>query len=201
MLVIKMKLFKNLLFGALFALSVPAQAFQLYANVPPSAGGGGFAPTDLSNLTLWLDASDTSTLYQNTLCTTAVSSDGDPVGCWQDKSGNSRHVVQAIAGNKLTYKTSIQNGLSILRGDGTADRLQSAAVDYDALVGSQAVSVFYVINHDSTDGNCAVVGHGAGSSNRLTIYHSLGGTSYFEGFDSTGGRLSFTTPADFLMNF
>lgn len=92
---------------------------QVYsAVVAAAAGGGGFAPTDISGCVLWLDASDVTSLYTDDAGTTPVSADGDAIGRWSDKSGEAHHVTQATAGNKPTYKTGVQNGLSVIRGDG-----------------------------------------------------------------------------------
>ncbi|PQJ37888.1 hypothetical protein BTO00_22660, partial [Vibrio campbellii] len=44
-----------------------------------------------NDLELWLDVNDQSTLFTDTGCTIPASN-GDEVGCWQDKSGNDRHV-------------------------------------------------------------------------------------------------------------
>ena len=65
------------------------------------------------NLTLWLDASDSATLYQNTACTARVSASGQSVACWKDKSGSGNHVVKTTGlGNAPTFNASLQlNGL------------------------------------------------------------------------------------------
>ena len=46
---------------------------------------------------LWLDASDWSTLFQNSSATTPVTANGDAIGSWRDKSGNARHFTQSGA--------------------------------------------------------------------------------------------------------
>ena len=45
-------------------------------------------PTDIAGLQLWLDASDSTTLFQNSDGTTPAIADSDPIGYWGDKSGN-----------------------------------------------------------------------------------------------------------------
>lgn len=80
----------------------------------------GFKPSDLSGLRLWLESDDTTTLYQTSGCVTS-SSQGEPVGCWTDKSGNSNNAVQLISGNRPIYNNSNFNGLAGLSFDGAGD--------------------------------------------------------------------------------
>lgn len=81
-----------------------------------------FTPLDIVDLQLWLDGSDITTLYTDSAMTTPVTSDDDVVGAWKDKSGNGYHATQTVTANKPLYKTTVQNGLSIIRFDGN-DRL------------------------------------------------------------------------------
>ena len=69
-------------------------------------GIGGFSPPDIAGLELWYNQSDISTLWQDSGRTTAVTAPGDPVGAWDDKSGNGGHALQSIGGDKPTYQTS-----------------------------------------------------------------------------------------------
>ena len=89
-------------------------------------GGGGFSPLDIDGLTLWLDGSDITTLYQDNAKTTPVTADGQVVGAMADKSLNGRDVLQATAINKPLYKAAIQNGLSVVRFDGANDYLKAS---------------------------------------------------------------------------
>ena len=82
-----------------------------------------FTPTSISGLQLWLDASDSSTLYQNSNGTTAATADGDPVGYWADKSGNGRHATQSDGTKKAALKVSNQNGRNVNYFDGVNDNL------------------------------------------------------------------------------
>lgn len=93
----------------------------------PSAGG--WSPSDVSNLEVWLDAGTITGL-----------SDGDAVTTWTDLSGNSNSPTQATASKKPLYKTSIINGLPVVRGDGSDDYLQ---VTFGAAL-SQPNTVFVV---------------------------------------------------------
>jgi hypothetical protein len=91
----------------------------------PATPKGAFSPASIGNLQLWLDASDASTLFQNSNGTTAASADGDPVGYWGDKSGNSNHCLQTDGTKKPLLKTSIQNSKNVVRNDGVNDFLKS----------------------------------------------------------------------------
>jgi hypothetical protein len=81
------------------------------------------SPLDITSATLklWLDANDTSKLWQNTIATIAVSADSDPVRLWQDKSGASNHGTAPFDVARPLYKTGIQNGKAALLFDGTSD--------------------------------------------------------------------------------
>ena len=86
-----------------------------------------FAPTLLADLWAWYDASDISSLYQDSGRTTPVATNGDPVGSWGDKSGNARHGNQAGASTiKPTYATGVQNGRAGALFDG-GDYLDTVA--------------------------------------------------------------------------
>lgn len=80
-----------------------------------SGGGGGSGsdaitdPTDIAGCALWLDAS------------TLALADNARVATWPDLSGNGYDATQSVAGNKPTCKTAIQNGLSVVRFDGSVD--------------------------------------------------------------------------------
>ena len=87
-------------------------------------------PETISGLQLWLDASDDQTLYDATSGGSLVAADGG-VARWEDKSGNARHATQGTAGSRPARKTSAQNGLDVIRGDGTDDLLLTAAFSSD----------------------------------------------------------------------
>ena len=89
-------------------------------------GGGvapAFVPTDIDGCQLWLDGSDITTLFQDSAKTTPVTADGNVVGAWADKSGNGNDATRTPVANKPLYKTSIQNGESVVRFDGINDAL------------------------------------------------------------------------------
>jgi len=80
------------------------------------------SPTSFAGLQLWLDASDSNSLYGSVSGGSVVSANG-AVQRWQDKSGNGRHATQSGASSSPVRKTSIQNGLDVVRFDGSNDVL------------------------------------------------------------------------------
>lgn len=85
-----------------------------------------FAPPMIANLAVWLDAADVSRMYQVSNGTTAVTASGDPVGYVATYVGG--NAVQATTNNRPTWQAGAQNGLPVLRFDGTNDSLQIASV-------------------------------------------------------------------------
>jgi len=58
----------------------------------------------VSGAALWLAGNDSSTLYTDA-GSTVVSQSGDLIYQWNDKSGNSRHAIQATSGSRPTWVT------------------------------------------------------------------------------------------------
>ncbi len=123
---------------------------------------GGFSPIDLSPA-VWLDVSDISTLFTDDLKTTPVTSDGDVVGAWADKSGNGDDALQTVGGDKPLYKTGIQNELPALLCDGAGDHLATVAFS-EAL--SQPNTIVYVARSNSGQGAQFYFHDGIGVANR-----------------------------------
>lgn len=93
-----------------------------------TAGGGAYesgspsAPVATYHFTkdglvLWLKADAITGLVDN-----------DPVTTWSDSSGNGNDATQATGDNKPLYKTNIQNGLPIVRFDGSNDQLRTPSI-------------------------------------------------------------------------
>jgi len=66
--------------------------------------GGGFSPADLTNLALWLDAADTSSIVHT----------ANAVSQWNDKSGLGRHATQGTGANQPLTNTRTVNGRNVL---------------------------------------------------------------------------------------
>lgn len=122
-----------------------------------------FSPLNFANLSLWLDGSDRSSMFDATTGGSVVAADA-AVGRWEDRSGNGRHATQGTFNNRPLLKTGILNGLSGLQFDNTNDSLSTATfthtVDFTLFVVHRFTS--------ATQGSFArIVEHGA--NNGLTI--------------------------------
>lgn len=58
-------------------------------------------------------------MFQDSAGTTPVTAAGDPVGLWQDKSGNGHHLVQTTDANRPILRQDAQ-GVWYLEGNGTS---------------------------------------------------------------------------------
>ena len=88
----------------------------MHSNSRPVGTGGGFLPTNISNLVGWYDCSDATTMFTDTGCTTAVA-DGNNIACLQDKGPNGNDLTEGTDDNRPSYHINVQNGLSISRYD------------------------------------------------------------------------------------
>lgn len=68
---------------------------------------GGFTPAVLSPF-MWLEAGQG--FYQDSAGTTPATANADPLGLWQDQSGNGRHVSQATSGSRPVLLANAHNG-------------------------------------------------------------------------------------------
>lgn len=64
-------------------------------------------PLTIANLALWLDASDTDTLFTSDTCTGAAPANNGALGCWKDKSGNGYNATQSNNTYKPKWKSSV----------------------------------------------------------------------------------------------
>lgn len=69
---------------------------------------------------LWYRFADIDTLYQDTSMTVPVAADNDPVGAIVDKSGNGVNGLQAVSGERVSFKTS-PNRINFDRVDDNID--------------------------------------------------------------------------------
>jgi len=143
-----------------------------------------FAPTDISGLQLWLDASDASTITESS----------GAVSQWDDKSGNANHVTQGTAALQPTTGTRTQNSLNVLDFDGS-DFLRNGAIGPF----SQPNTVFVVGKADATATTQAFV-HGDNFANDNAI--GLTSSNFFMFADSAlFGGASDTSTHIFIAEF
>jgi hypothetical protein len=90
-------------------------------------GAAAFSPLSLSPA-LWLKAD--AGAYTDAGKTT-LATDTDPVLVWADQSGNGRDVTQGTSSKRPVWRSSIQNGLAVLRLDGVDDFMDSPAFSCD----------------------------------------------------------------------
>jgi hypothetical protein len=83
-----------------------------------------FSPRSISGLSLWLDAADSSTLFQDSAGTTPVTANGQSIGQWRDKSGFGRNATPAATPPQ--YQQNDQNSLPGIIFSG-ANTLKSTA--------------------------------------------------------------------------
>jgi hypothetical protein len=79
-------------------------------------------PTTIAGLEIWLDASDSATLYDATSGGSLVAS-GSAVARWEDKSGKARHATQSDSSERPTRSVSEINGLDAILFDGSDDKM------------------------------------------------------------------------------
>jgi hypothetical protein len=80
---------------------------------------------------VWFDASDLTTLFQDSAGTIPVTAAGQPVGKWLDKSPNTRHATQSISSSRPTYQID-PYGYPYLEFDGVDDFMVTSAINFSA---------------------------------------------------------------------
>ena len=120
-----------------------------------------------SDLSIWLDAEDTSTITLN----------GSTVSQWDDKSGNGRHVSQENATQQPAFTAGALSNKPVLTFDGINDTLQRASA---GLSGLSSVSIFVVMRYITGGANedVPVAVGTAGNAGRVRgLYRASGGIS------------------------
>jgi len=150
-----------------------ARLIQMGASgVAAPAGDTSFVPSDISDLQIWLDASSTSYLFQDAAKTTAVTTNGDPVGCWADRSGNGYDHTVSTTANRPSYDTSTISGGSLFF-DHTAD--SNAGEWLYNSTSKDLITAFFVV--ETSVINSQVL-FGFDNSDNKYIHYDIGGTVY-----------------------
>ena len=123
-----------------------------------------------AGLSLWLDASDLTTLFQDSCSTVAdpVTSNNQLVGCWQDKSGRNNH-GEASSGMEANYTTDAMNGRAVM--DFNEDRYTSSLPSFNN--GAQPHTIFIVADSDADGGSFVAIGNSS-SNGEMIVVHNQG---------------------------
>lgn len=130
-------------------------------------GSSDFQPTQLEGNTLWLDASDTST----------ITDSSGSVSAWADKSGNGNNGTASTTARPATGDATL-SGKNGLRFDGVANTLTLPSALYSIPNGNNTMFVVSRTTLDTTSGR--IVGMSEGGSGRYWIEDN-----------STSGRVGF----------
>ena len=103
-----------------------------------------WTPSDTTTA-LWLDASDSLTLFDAT-SGGSLPSAGGAVARWEDKSGAAIHVTQSGSTARPSRQTAVQNGRDVVRFDGSNDILTFGSSALFRNVGYAAIYVVRKIN-------------------------------------------------------
>jgi autotransporter-associated beta strand protein len=123
-------------------------------------------PTTLgTNLVNWYDASDTTTLWQNTAGTTAVTAGGQTVLLWKDKSGNGNHLTTSSG---PAYTTGVMNSLPVLQFAG--NKLANTSVSMGSITNNFTVLGVIQVTSNSGWDNWIQWGNGNVGGGDLLVY-------------------------------
>lgn len=145
------------------------------------AGNPNLAPDTLTRVSyaginLWLDVSAPGVLFQDSAGTIPATLDGDVVGRFVDARGVI-YLRQNTTANKPQLKLAVQNGLSVLRFDGSDDFLSGTFASIGAINSNRTIFMVYV---DRCTGGAKFLfdlrsepsnGHGNVSASLLKTYY------------------------------
>jgi len=143
----------GLKFGATDAVRVMLGATEVYTGVDSAE----WTPASLSNLNLWLDADDSTTVTLN----------GSAVSAWADKSGNGHLVSQDTEAKQPTLGASQINGKPAIVYADAGEGLESTAFNLGTQTADHAtpISVFAVGRFTSSATNSSFLFDGRNNTN------------------------------------
>lgn len=126
------------------------------------ASGKPWTPAAITT-SLWLDASDTSTVTLN----------GSDVSQWNDKSGNNKNAAQSTAAKQPAYSSNQLNGYHGIVFNGTSDCLRIPSISLNTFT-----TVFFVMKNPS--GGAFFIEHSQNASNfdGFYIYGNQGNSAH-----------------------
>lgn len=107
----------------------------------------------VAGLSAWYDPSDLTTLYQDTAMTVPVTAPGQSVAAMRDKSGNGRHMTQAVSAARPIYETD--GAYHWLRFDGVDDLMTTPVKPIDGT--SVFAGVAFALEPQNPPGNGGVL--------------------------------------------
>jgi hypothetical protein len=143
-----------------------------------NSGTEAFAPSGVAGYSRDWNGADATKLYTDTAHTALVTANDDPVGAVLCSAGSGVYLIAPSDAARLTYKTNIQNGLSVMRADGTDDCLSNLT----GITADASQTIFAIVRKNN-----------ANSATARTVL-TIGATSVI--FTSTGTSTAFNYYAD-----
>ena len=137
-------------------------------------------PAAFSNLALWLDAADSSTLFSDHTFNTSATTD---IGGWKDKSGNNNHATQATSSRKPTY--TVSNSL-LNNKSSVSSSSENGSIGLDLPSTSLQeifVVAYYKDGSDNSFDNYNTLISGTGTNGQYRIMGDSGSSNWFTGSD------------------
>jgi hypothetical protein len=119
------------------------------------AAAAPWAPTDLTGLQCWLDASDSTTLFDS-LTGGSLPANGGGIGRWEDKSGNGYHADDLV--NNSVVKIDTARPTRVVAAQNNRDVINFASQGFDHLSSApmlrnrSSALVAHVSKYNSTSG-------------------------------------------------
>jgi hypothetical protein len=153
---------------------------------------GGFLPTDLSGLQLWLDADDAA----------SITSSAGLVSQWNDKSGNNRHATQSSSSAKPTTGTRTINSKNAIDFDGATDFIKTSSRIFTAPSARTYIVVTKTDNAQPGTGTARLVSErfsggaliGTKTTNQFNFLHDYNTTGSFLRRSSVDNSIDTTNP-------
>lgn len=152
-----------------------------------------WSPARVEGLALWLDASDSSTLFQDSAATIPAVADGDFVGLWADKSNNNRNAFQTVSAERPALRLNVRNGLPVVRFT-KANKNGLKGADASSVVGVP-YTMFVVYKNDTATAFITGFNRLSGSNTTEGIRQSAANT--LQGIQQNGSTTALaTTPVN-----